>query len=61
VLHDYLYSKQDRPRSAADWIFLHAMKGDNVTWWKRQAMYQGVRLGGWVAWNDHKKRNQRGK
>lgn len=51
IIHDYLYNVQDRPRSAADAIFLEAMKTCGVGWIKRSAMYSAVRSGGWLHWN----------
>lgn len=50
IIHDYLYTIKDRSRSAADAIFLEAMKESGVRWTQRQAMYLAVRVGGWMAW-----------
>lgn len=55
VLHDYLYSFQEFTRKQTDKIFLHAMESCGVIWWRRQAIYQGVRVGGWYRWNRGKK------
>lgn len=51
VLHDYLCTIQDRSRAEVDALFLEAMESLGVSWWKRNAMYAGVRAGGWVAWD----------
>lgn len=51
VLHDYLYTVQPVSRARADALFLEAMESLGVSWWKRNAMYAGVRAGGWVAWD----------
>lgn len=51
ILHDWLYViGQPRKRSYADKILLAAMKELEVDWLKRQVIYWGVRLGGWIAY-----------
>ena len=50
IVHDYLYTIRDRSSAEADAIFLEAMKESGVRWTQRQAMYLGVRMGGWVAY-----------
>lgn len=53
VVHDYLYNRYTQykhmTRKQCDIVFLEAMKASNVPMWKRWSMYQGVRVGGWVA------------
>lgn len=51
VLHDFLYIAQPVERDEADELFDEAMALDGVGWLKRTAMYAGVRLGGWLYWN----------
>lgn len=58
VVHDWLYANKgilgDRmrfTRKQCDQIFLEGMEVMSVPWWKRQAMYRGVRAGGWIRWN----------
>jgi len=51
VVHDLLYSIQDRKRSEADAIFLWAMRDLGVPTWKRLIMYRAVRFGGFFVWN----------
>lgn len=58
VLHDYQYWLGDLSRKEADRIFLVAMEGLGVGWVKRQAIYWGVRAGGWYAWNGHRKQKK---
>lgn len=53
VVHDYLYTIQDRSRAAADLMFLEAMAACDVRWTQRRVMYRGVRLGGWIIWNSN--------
>lgn len=55
LLHDWLYSTQDRSRLVSDAILMEAMEVLGVAFWKRKVIYRGVRLGGWVAWGQHKK------
>lgn len=50
VLHDYLYTIQDRPRKEVDRIFLEAMGVLGVPKWKRWVMYRAVRIGGGRPW-----------
>lgn len=58
VLHDYLYSRAGSTgidRAECDLIFKEAMTYLGVSWWKTNAMYAGVRAGGWIAWRKHLK------
>lgn len=59
ILHDWLYNTQERTRLVSDAILLEAMEVVGVNWFQRFLIYRGVRLGGWVAWNGHKRENQR--
>ena len=52
VLHDFLYSKQERIRVKCDCIFLEAMGVLGVSWWKRRIMYHAVRMFGWIPWRN---------
>lgn len=53
VLHDFLYKTQPVTRALCDSIFLEAMYSLSVPYWKRIAIYLGVRLGGMKAWEGH--------
>lgn len=53
ILHDYLYTIQDRIRYDADKIFLEAMESSGVGFFTRWSMFSAVRLGGWVSWNNY--------
>lgn len=57
VLHDWLYFCQIYTRAKSDGVLLEAMEVAGVSWAKRWAIYLGVRSGGWIAWNQHKKEN----
>lgn len=59
VLHDFLYKKQEFNRKFCDDLLLEAMTALDVPAWKRNLIYWGVRLGGFVAWNEHTKENQK--
>ena len=55
ILHDYLYKTGLFTRSQSDYILEEAMKSLGVQWWVRKADLNGLRAGGWVAWNKHRK------
>lgn len=50
VLHDYMYKTGKLPRAQADAIYRAALAADDVAWWRRWAMWAGVRVGGWKAY-----------
>lgn len=54
VLHDYLYKIGALDRKQADLLFLEAMEVLKVRYSQRYALYWGVRIGGWAAWNSHR-------
>lgn len=58
VLHDYLYKSGIFERGRCDDIFLEAMEVLDVSWIKRKIIYRGVRMGGWIAWNSHRKNDK---
>lgn len=57
ILHDCLYTRQDKERSVCDGIFLEAMATEGVSWITRHIIYRAVRMFGWSAWNQHAKEN----
>lgn len=59
VVHDWLYRKDIVTRSVADAVFAEAAKISGEAGWKSWLMWAGVRLGGWVAWNDHREHPDR--
>lgn len=61
VLHDWNYKHQEFSRYFCDAILAESMEAVGVPWWKRKLVYFGVRSGGWVAWNGHKRRNSQEK
>jgi hypothetical protein len=54
VLHDLWYrvpwTRHGVRKEMADTIFLEEMADLGVPWWKRRAMYRGVRVGGASSW-----------
>jgi len=56
VIHDWLYYAALVPRELADKVLLEAMVSIGVPAWRRWPIYWGVRIGGWYAWNDHRKK-----
>ena len=54
-LHDALYASEYFPREVCDALFLEAMKSDGVSYIKRTAMYNAVRMFGWTVWKGHKR------
>ncbi|MFA5377206.1 MAG: DUF1353 domain-containing protein [Dehalococcoidia bacterium] len=50
VLHDWLYNCKVFSRKKSDQVFLEAMCVLKVAPWKRNLMYWGVRLFGFLAW-----------
>ncbi len=46
VVHDYLYSTGEVPRKLADEVMREASEVIGVPWWRRWAMWAGVRVGG---------------
>jgi len=55
VVHDWLYYSALTSREISDRIFLEAMGVKGLPFWRRYPIYWGVRLGGWKAWDDHRK------
>lgn len=46
VVHDYLYTSGRESRAVADAVFLEACEVTGVPWFRRWAMWAGVRVGG---------------
>lgn len=54
-VHDWLYYVGITSRKIADNILMEAMIILGLPFWQRYPIWWGVRLGGWKAWNDHRK------
>ena len=59
VLHDYLYKVGLYSRSKSDDILQEAMKTLDVSWWRLRGVRGGLAVGGWVAWNAHRKNDKK--
>ena len=55
VVHDWLYYAGITTREMADNILLEAMGVLGLPLWQKLPIYYGVRVGGWYAWNTHRK------
>lgn len=55
VIHDFLYWAQDRPREAADKVFLQAMMEFKIDTATAHLIHGAVRAGGQVAWDNNAK------
>lgn len=55
VIHDWIYYSAVTTREVADDVLMEAMETLNLPWWQRYPIWWGVRMGGWVAWNAHRK------
>lgn len=56
VVHDWLYYAAITTRKMADDVLLEAMTVLGLPAWRQYAIYWGVRIGGWAAWNDHRRK-----
>lgn len=62
VAHDYIYRVQPEgwSRKEADKMFLCFLIEDGLPPFRAKLAYWGVRLGGWRAWNENRKRLEAG-
>jgi hypothetical protein len=61
VLHDFCYAQAEAlqlTRAAADALFLEAMAATGFRRTGRWTIYLGVRIGGWAAWQGHRRRQE---
>jgi hypothetical protein len=54
VVHDFLYSRGVVDRATADAVFREAAVASGEPAWRATLMHWGVRMGGWIAWNNHR-------
>jgi len=59
ILHDYLYQVGIFEKLESDEILEEAMASLGVAWWRRKAVKLGLRVGGWVAWNEHRAKDKK--
>jgi len=43
-------------RGVADSLYHEAMVALGVGWWRRKAIYSGLKVGGWAAWNRYREK-----
>jgi hypothetical protein len=55
VVHDWLYFSAITTRKISDDVLMEAMQVMNLPWWQRYPIFWGVRIGGWHAWDQHRK------
>ena len=58
ILHDYLYYTGMYSQSDCDDMLDEAMETLGVSYWRRKAVRTGLALGGWVAYNNHRKKRK---
>ena len=58
ILHDYLYTAGMYPRDTTDDILEEAMEALGVDWITRVLVRSGLRIGGWVSWDKHRKNDR---
>ena len=57
ILHDWLYYIGDYTQKQCDDILEEAMQTLGVVFWRRKAIRNGLRVGGFIAYNNHRKRD----
>lgn len=55
VIHDWIYYSAIVDRATADDVFFEACALLGTPLWKRRLLWAGLRIGGWAAWNQHRK------
>ena len=55
TIHDWLYYSAITTRDIADKVLREAILLCGMPKWKAEAFYYGVRVGGWKAWDEHRK------
>ena len=58
IIHDYLYQSGTYTRDESDKVLKEAMGVLGVSFWRRWSVYYGLKAGGWVAWNEHRKNDE---
>jgi hypothetical protein len=54
-VHDVMYREGKYSRAYCDDVLKQGMECLGASWAKRTAIREGLRLGGWVAWNKYRK------
>ena len=63
VVHDWLYREgtilgQRITRQQADNVMFDVMVDEGISWWRRRLIITGLKIGGWLAWNKHRDRDE---
>ena len=53
-LHDIHYRRGGHSRKRCDEILIEGMEVLGAGWFKRKAVWIGIRAGGWVAWRNYR-------
>lgn len=59
IIHDKLYREGKYSRKICDEVLIEACKVTGVWWWRRVLIREGLRVGGWVAYNNYRKNNKK--
>jgi len=60
ILHDYLYKKGFKnDRGLCDTLLKEAMGVLDVKSWRKYGVRSGLKVGGWYAWNQHRKKDKK--
>jgi len=59
ILHDYLYATGLFTRDECDEILKEAMQSLDVKSWRVFSVRKGLKVGGWYAWNKHRKKGNK--
>ena len=59
VVHDWLYTTGSVSRKTADDIMYEAIVATKEPKWKAWAIWAGLRTGGWVRWNQHRREDKK--
>jgi hypothetical protein len=56
LIHDWIYQKQKHSRKYADQLFREILLANGVSKYQANKIYYAVRVFGWLAWHNNKKR-----
>jgi len=59
IIHDKLYKDGKYSRKICDDVLKEALKVTGVIWWRRVSIRGALRVGGWVAYNKHRKNDKK--
>ena len=59
IVHDKLYRQGKYSQKICDDVLKEACKVTGVSWWRRVSIRGGLRVGGFVAYNRHRKNDKK--